>query len=243
MPSSSSLALAGRIVAVALGLRPQRRLPSSERRSSSGSPRHRWRSRAGAAPRVGSTRSIRPSRVPSAPRSPTASIRWRYRLVANGFSVVLPRADVRLLAPAARCPSRLRERDLRHRVRAGRNDDPRLPALREHDPGERWWRESRSGSSTTASTRRTRSSIPPAHDAARLPEGAAGLHDRESDRRQGIPAPRRDLASRGEAVRPGGVRPRDARRRDRGGQREHSGRGAARERDRAPGAASATTRR
>ena len=29
---------------------------------------------------------------------PAASVRWRYRLVANGMSVVLPRADVRLLA-------------------------------------------------------------------------------------------------------------------------------------------------
>ena len=81
------------------------------------------------------------------------------------------------------------------------------------------------------------------HDAGRLPQGPDRLHEREGDRRPRLPAGRPDLEERLEAVRPGPLLARDARRRDRGREREH-----ARARERASRASprapiSATTRR
>ena len=145
-----------------------------------------------------STQSSSASRPRSAPRFPAHRIRWRYRLVANGMSVVLPRAE---LASPRRLPGRptcLRQRHVPHGGGAGRDDDPRRTSC-----GARRSRRRRRDQDRDHRRRRRpdapvlRSSGP--RDARRLPEGTAGLHDGEGDRRQGIPTARSDVAPRGKA--------------------------------------------
>ena len=81
------------------------------------------------------------------------------------------------------------------------------------------------------------------HDARRVPEGSDRLHEREGDRRARLPASEPDLEERLEAVRPGALVTRDARRREsRPATRTRSPRASASPASR-PGPTSATTRR
>ncbi len=61
------------------------------------------------------------------------------------------------------------------------------------------------------------------HDAARLPEGEHGVHDREGDRRARLRPRLDDLEERATPVRPRALGPRHARRRDRGRKLRHRG--------------------
>ena len=94
-----SLALAGAtIVAVALGSAPAAEVAEQRTQVVVGlaAPPLALARGSGAARRLDAEHRAFESALRAA--LPTASIRWRYRLVANGFSVVLPRADVRRLS-------------------------------------------------------------------------------------------------------------------------------------------------
>ena len=76
-----------------------------------------------------------------------------------------------------------------------------------------------------------------------FPKGQVGVHDREGDRRPVVPAARRDVAPRVEALRPRALEPRNARRGNRRGQRGHAGGGRPHQRRSRRARISGTTRR
>ena len=146
---------------------------------------------------------------------PAARVGWRYRLVANGFSLTLPDDDVARLgrldgvrdvlpagsyAPQADLPATAdrRPRDLgtdaRHRGPGSQDRDHRLG----YRPRSSVLRPGR------------------VHDAAGLSQGSAAIHDREGDRRSVVRSEDgRDRAKRAACVQRGRQLSWDARRGDR----------------------------
>ena len=158
---------------------------------------------------------------------PAAQVRWRYRLVANGLAVVLPRSQLSRLSSlpgvARVYPS------VRYRAQLDRSPaaDRRADALGAR-PRRTRGTGSRSRSSTTASTRRTRSSIRPGSDPPGFPKGQTAFTTPKVIVARPFPPAAADLEARRQAVRPGALLPRDARRGDRRGQRRHVAQGGAR---------------
>ena len=148
---------------------------------------------------------------PSRPRSsagsrrpcPSAHVRWRYRLVANGIAVVVPAQALPLLARAPGRPRRLRVCDVPPEPRPQRAADRRC-----RSSGGRRSQNAGGGDEDRdhrrrASTRRHPFFAPTGYDdAAGFPKGQTRVHDGEGDRRAGVPAARVDLAVRGASVRP-----------------------------------------
>ena len=172
---------------------------------------------------------------------PDATVRWRYRIVANGVAVVLPPR-----APATRPASRGASGSTRARrtgCSPGRTPTPSTRATWRQRGSRPTGPASRSGSSTTASTSATLLRPDGLPDACRLSERAARVHHREGDRRPRIPAAGDDLAVREPAVRPGRVGARYARRGHRGGRCEHARGGVRGSAASRPAPTSGTTRR
>ena len=154
---------------------------------------------------------------------PAAKIGWRYRLVANGFSLTLPEADlprlrslpgVRRILPAAASyvPQAESDRGADRRTRAV-GPDARHGRPGDEDRDHRL--RGRSGSPVLRPDR-----LP---HAAGVPERAAALHDGEGHRRSRLRAEGSRLAERTPRVQPGRLESRHARRGHRGRKRRHPG--------------------
>ena len=184
-------------------------------------------------------------------RSPSAKIRWRYRIVANGFAVVLPETRCRC---SRRCrASRRTGRTSPTRARPSASRHGAITQGPEVIGADKLWG---TGLETAGNGIKigiiddgldathqyfdpTGLSYPPG-----LPEGPDAVHDAEGDRAARRSRRRRRPTRYAErAVRPGRVVPRHARRRDRGRRPRHAGR----QRSRSPASrrtrTSATTRR
>ena len=199
---------------------------ASSSRSSSASRRRRWRARA---------RSLRVAactRARSLSRSARPGDADRSLDPGSADPLALParrERDGRRPAPLAARPAhvapgrrpRLPERPLPHPARPQPAADRRAGALGAR-PDER-----RPGHEDRDHRRGDRPDAPALlagrlHDARGLPQGPDRLHDREGDRRPRVPAGPPGLEARGQAVRSRVLLARDARRRDRGRQREHA---------------------
>ena len=117
---------------------------------------------------------------------PEADVRWRYRIVANGFAVVLPDDAIPLAPSPPGCQSRLHVCAVPPEPRPERAADRRARAL---GPGARNGRRRREDRDHRHGRRPDPSVLCPSriHDAAGLPEGAARVHDGQGDRRARIP--------------------------------------------------------
>ena len=173
-------------------------------------------------------------------RIPGAEIRWRYRIVLAGLAVALPAGELRRLEAVpgvVRVYPSVRYGPLSEPEEArpgGPARDP-FPAAgdtgchRRSGPVGARARARGTGDEDRDPRRRGRSAasvLRPrrAHHASGVPERRRRLHERQGDRRPGLRAARRRLAPRGQAVRPGALLPRHARRRDRGGRARDAGR-------------------
>ena len=194
--------------------------------------------------RDGSTASRRGSPRRSNETIPGARIHWRYRVVLNGAAVVVPSRSV---ARAADAPGR-REPS----TRAPPTASARATSPTSCEPPRRGRRASRttapgsrSGSSTTASTRRTRTSRPSATRCLPgFPKGQTAYTTAKVIVARAFAPAERDLEVRAQALRPRPVGARDPRRRHRRRQRRTRRRAAG---SRSPASprrrTSATTRR
>ena len=172
---------------------------------------------------------------------PEAEIGWRYRLVANGFSLSLPRAEVRGCAtlPAFATSSRRRATSPQLTSTPQQIGAPALwgPALDTAGPG----REDRDH------RLRDRSRPPVLRpgrvlDAAGLPEGPGALHDGEGDRGARLRAEERDRGERARRLLGRRLEPWHARRRHRRRKCGHACREAGASRELRRARTSATTR-
>ena len=120
---------------------------------------------------------------------PQAQVRWRYRLVANGLAVVLPRSEL-ARSPRSRCRAGLLERPLPDPARSQHAADWSAalwaPGLANAGEGDQDRDHRRGDRPETPVLRAGR-----LHDARGLPEGPGRLHDCQGDRRQGLPPPGR----------------------------------------------------
>ena len=180
------------------------------------SPADRCCSRARAqstASRRGSPRAPRPaSRQPASAGATARHQRRRRRRPASALVAALRRCPASRTVDAGTSTRRRRRRlpDSRRPRRAWQ------PGLRNRATG------SRSGSSTTASTRRIRSSPPPASRCLRAFRRASGVYDGQGHRRPLVRARRQTWRTRA-ALRSRRVGARHARRRDRRRRRRHDG--------------------
>ena len=142
---------------------------------------------------------------------PEAQVRWRYKLVANGMAVVVPRSQ---LGPPHRSPGRrqgLSERPLPTAARPQHAADRRShtlgPRPRERRPGDED-RDHRRGDRPAASVLLAGR----VHDACRLPKGPDRVHDGKGDRGTRVSAGQPEMEERVQAVRHGVLVARDPRR-------------------------------
>ena len=154
---------------------------------------------------------------------PAATIHWRYRLVANGVSVVLPDAELPRLARLPGVRRVVRQRDLPRRGRPRRGDDPRAGR-----PGRRRAPERRRRDQDRViddGVDQTHPFFDPTGFTmpAGFPKGQTEFTTAKVIVARAFAPPRATWRNASTPFDPDAVGARDARRGDRGGQRERPG--------------------
>ena len=173
--------------------------------------------------RASSARSARSSTT----QVPSARVGWRYRLVANGFSVSLPEAQVSSLEALPGVSD----------VLPAGSYAPQVASTAEQIGAPALWGETLDTAGQGVKIGIIDSGVDPSHpffdpdgihDAGGFPQGPASVHDRKGDRRALVPAEghrgRRSTA----CFRQERFEPRHARRRHRRRESQHAGRDATR---------------